>query len=77
MRRAQGNLWKRKGWKEMDKMRSRLEDLKELRDLVRFGWISFPPEWNQLSKTRFERRETYLSQEFCGNTGREACQRRW
>ena len=32
---AQGNLWKRKGWIEMDKMRSRLEDLKELRDLVR------------------------------------------
>lgn len=31
----QGTLWKRKGWKEMDKMRSRLEDLKELRDLVR------------------------------------------
>ena len=31
----QGNLWKRKGWKEMDKMRSKLEDLKELRDLVR------------------------------------------
>ena len=34
-RRAQGSLWKRKGWKEMDRMRSRLEDLKELRDLVR------------------------------------------
>ena len=32
---AQGNLWKRKGWKEMDKMRAKLEDLKELRDLVR------------------------------------------
>ena len=32
---AQGNLWKRKGWAEMDKMRSKLEDLKELRDLVR------------------------------------------
>lgn len=31
---VQGNLWKRKGWKEMDKMRSKLEDLKELRDLV-------------------------------------------
>ena len=32
---TQGNLWKRKGWAEMDKMRSKLEDLKELRDLVR------------------------------------------
>ena len=32
---AQGNLWKRKGWVAMDKMRSKLEDLKELRDLVR------------------------------------------
>ena len=31
----QGNLWKRKGWAEMDKMRAKLEDLKELRDLVR------------------------------------------
>ncbi len=32
---AQGNVWRRKGWAEMDKMRSKLEDLKELRDLVR------------------------------------------
>ena len=31
----QGNLWKRKGWAEMDKMRAKLEDLRELRDLVR------------------------------------------
>ena len=31
----QGNLWKRKGWKQMDEMRAKLEDLKELRDLVR------------------------------------------
>ena len=30
-----GNLWGRKGWAEMDSMRERLEDLKELRDLVR------------------------------------------
>lgn len=28
-------MWRRKGWAEMDKMRSKLEDLKELRDLVR------------------------------------------
>ena len=32
---VQGGLWKRKGWAAMDKMRSKLEDLKELRDLVR------------------------------------------
>ena len=38
----QGNLWKRKGWKEMDKMRSKLEDLKELRDLVRAAYYSAP-----------------------------------
>lgn len=31
----QGALWQRKGWKEMDKMRAQLEDLRELRDLVR------------------------------------------
>ena len=31
----QGTLWQRKGWKEMDKMRAQLEDLRELRDLVR------------------------------------------
>lgn len=30
-----GNIWNRKGWAEMDKMREKLEDLKELRDLVR------------------------------------------
>jgi hypothetical protein len=30
-----GNLWSRKGWGEMDNMRQKLEDLKELRDLVR------------------------------------------
>ena len=36
----QGNLWKRKGWKEMDKMRSKLEDLKELRDLVRAAFCA-------------------------------------
>lgn len=30
-----GNIWDRKGWAEMDKMREKLEDLKELRDLVR------------------------------------------
>ena len=30
-----GNLWNRKGWAEMDTMRQKLEDLKELRDLVR------------------------------------------
>ena len=30
-----GNLWNRKGWSEMDSMRQKLEDLKELRDLVR------------------------------------------
>lgn len=30
-----GALWQRKGWKEMDKMRAQLEDLRELRDLVR------------------------------------------
>ncbi|KAK9816841.1 hypothetical protein WJX72_005809 [[Myrmecia] bisecta] len=32
---VKGNMWKRKGWAEMDKMRAQLEDLKELRDLVR------------------------------------------
>ena len=32
---TQGALWQRKGWKEMDKMRAQLEDLRELRDLVR------------------------------------------
>ena len=32
---VQGALWQRKGWKEMDKMRAQLEDLRELRDLVR------------------------------------------
>lgn len=31
----QSHLWNRKGWTEMDRMRSRLEDLRELRDLVR------------------------------------------
>ena len=31
----QGALWQRKGWKELDKMRAQLEDLRELRDLVR------------------------------------------
>ncbi|KAL4423465.1 hypothetical protein ABPG77_005417 [Micractinium sp. CCAP 211/92] len=30
-----GGIWDRKGWAEMDKMREKLEDLKELRDLVR------------------------------------------
>ncbi|GAB4823718.1 hypothetical protein N2152v2_010764 [Parachlorella kessleri] len=30
-----GNLWNRKGWADMDTMRQKLEDLKELRDLVR------------------------------------------
>ncbi|KAK9866929.1 hypothetical protein WJX84_008862 [Apatococcus fuscideae] len=30
-----GNLWRRKGWERMDEMRARLEDLRELRDLVR------------------------------------------
>ena len=30
-----GGIWARKGWAEMDRMRARLEDLKELRDLVR------------------------------------------
>ena len=29
-----GGIWARKGWAEMDRMRARLEDLKELRDLV-------------------------------------------
>ena len=31
----QGNMWRRKGWAAMDTLRERLEDLKELRDLVR------------------------------------------
>jgi uncharacterized protein with von Willebrand factor type A (vWA) domain len=30
-----GGIWARKGWGEMDSLRSKLEDLKELRDLVR------------------------------------------
>lgn len=30
-----GGMWERKGWAEMDSLRSKLEDLKELRDLVR------------------------------------------
>eukprot|EP00884_Botryococcus_braunii_P013814 jgi/Botrbrau1/22433/Bobra.0091s0035.1 len=30
-----GGMWRRKGWAEMDRMRVQLEDLKELRDLVR------------------------------------------
>lgn len=30
-----GGIWDRKGWAEMDRMREKLEDLKELRDLVR------------------------------------------
>ena len=28
-------MWRRKGWAAMDTLRERLEDLKELRDLVR------------------------------------------
>lgn len=28
-------MWKRSGWEEMDKLRKKLEDLKELRELVR------------------------------------------
>ena len=28
-------VWRRRGWAEMDAMRARLEDLRELRDLVR------------------------------------------
>lgn len=32
---VQGNLWRRKGWVAMDSLREQLEDLKELRDLVR------------------------------------------
>jgi hypothetical protein len=31
----QGNIWKRAGWAAMDDLRKRLEELKELRDLVR------------------------------------------
>eukprot|EP00803_Ostreobium_quekettii_P008826 evm.model.scf_2565.1 EVM.evm.TU.scf_2565.1 scf_2565:1050-6339(-) len=31
----QGNIWSRKGWAQMDDLRQRLEDMKELRDLVR------------------------------------------
>lgn len=30
-----GQVWARKGWAQMDELRKRLEDLKELRDLVR------------------------------------------
>ncbi|GMH33678.1 hypothetical protein BSKO_01512 [Bryopsis sp. KO-2023] len=30
-----GQLWERKGWAQMDELRQKLEDLKELRDLVR------------------------------------------
>jgi hypothetical protein len=29
------NVWGRKGWAEMDVLRKKLEDIKELRDLVR------------------------------------------
>ena len=35
-----GGIWARKGWAEMDRMRARLEDLKELRDLVRAMHLS-------------------------------------
>ena len=28
-------VWKRSGWQEMERLRRKLEDLKELRDLVR------------------------------------------
>lgn len=31
----QGNIWKRSGWGQMDELRRKLEDLKELRDVVR------------------------------------------
>ena len=31
----QGNIWSRPGWVQMDDLRKRLEDLRELRDLVR------------------------------------------
>ena len=38
-----GGIWARKGWAEMDRMRARLEDLKELRDLVRATVLSLGP----------------------------------
>lgn len=31
----QGSIWKRAGWNSLDELRAKLEDLKELRDLVR------------------------------------------
>ncbi|KAI8463939.1 MAG: hypothetical protein J3K34DRAFT_455000 [Monoraphidium minutum] len=31
----EGNIWKRQGWTQLDELRRKLEDLKELRDLVR------------------------------------------
>lgn len=31
----QGNIWRRQGWSQLDELRRKLEDLKELRDLVR------------------------------------------
>eukprot|EP01025_Chloroclados_australasicus_P045017 TRINITY_DN4906_c0_g1_i1.p1 TRINITY_DN4906_c0_g1~~TRINITY_DN4906_c0_g1_i1.p1 ORF type:complete len:684 (-),score=92.29 TRINITY_DN4906_c0_g1_i1:237-2288(-) len=31
----QGGIWRRKGWEQLDHLRKKLEDLKELRDLVR------------------------------------------
>ena len=32
---ATGSIWGRRGWAEMDSLREKLEDIKELRDLVR------------------------------------------
>ena len=38
-----GNIWNRKGWEKMDELREKLENIRELRDLVRYvgvlaGW---------------------------------------
>ncbi|KAF8064522.1 viaA [Scenedesmus sp. PABB004] len=32
---VQGNIWRRQGWSQLDDLRRKLEDLRELRDLVR------------------------------------------
>jgi len=31
-----GNIWNRKGWEKMDELREKLENIRELRDLVRY-----------------------------------------
>ena len=37
------SLWKKTGWTEVDDLRKKLENLRELRDLVRKLGASYPP----------------------------------